>query len=295
MEKNTNNNLCVSCGENTKSLRVIGGVLLAVLAVYVAVLAVNAIKANKYVGRDVTNPGTISVSGTGEVYKAPDLAVMDFSVVSENKTVDGAMEDNVRKMNAIQDVVKSLGVAEKDLQTSGFSVNPKYDYVKAAVPTLMPAAGSISGGGSAAADEAIYYSSGKRILSGYDVTQTLTVKIRKDNLSKIGKIIEEATASGANQVGDLQFTLDDPNAAQAEAREKAIGDAQAKAQKLAEQLKVKLVRIINYSDSGYYPSSVRLNYATKDAAGGGESVPTPNIQTGENKITSNVSISYEIE
>ncbi len=302
MEKETNGCACVACGSEGKSLRVIAGVLLAVLAVYVAVLAANAIKANKYVGRDAVNQGTISVSGEGEVYKAPDLAVMDFSVISTAKTVVEAMADNTKKMNAIIDVAKSLGVADKDLQTTNFNMNPRYDYVKTApVPAVGTTRSSVSSSVPAmdmaieiAPDEPIYYPNGKRVLSGYDVTQTLTVKMR--DMAKIGQIIEELVASGANQTNDLRFTLDDPAAVQGEARKEAINDAKEKARILAEQLGVKLGRITSYNDSGYSPV-YRLNYAAKDMAAGAvqESAPAPTIQTGESKITANVNIVYEIE
>jgi len=269
--------------------------LFAVLAIYVAVLAFNAVKASKYIGRDSIGQGTISVSGEGDISTKPDLAVMDFSVVSEGKTVAEAMADNTKKMNAIVDVAKSLGVADKDLQTSGFNITPRYDYVKGTVTTPAAPEMAVSEPAISVPVDSMYYPGGKRVLSGYDITQTLTVKMR--DMTKIGTIIEEVAAAGANQVGDLQFTLDDPDSVQAQARKKAIDDAKEKAKVLAAQLGVRLVRITSYSDGGYTPV-YRLNYAAKDmAAGAGvaESAPAPNIQTGENKITVNVSITYEIE
>lgn len=288
--ENQNNNACGVCNCAGGPCRIVVGALAIALAVYVAALAVNAIKSNKYIGRQVANQATISVSGDGEVYKTPDLAVMSFSVVSEAKTVAEAMEDNTKKMNAITDVMKSMGVAENDLQTTNFSINPRYDYVRATAP--VPADGA-----EIAVDEEYYYPSGKRTLSGYDVNQTMTIKVRQENMGKIGQIIQEATASGANQVGSLQFTLDDPDAAQAEARELAIAEAKEKAEILARQLNVKLVRIISYNDGGYSPV-YRLNYDAKEEAygmGGAASVPAPDIQAGESKISMNVNITYEIE
>ncbi|MFZ3099806.1 MAG: SIMPL domain-containing protein [Minisyncoccales bacterium] len=288
--ENQNNNACGVCNCAGGPCRIVVGALAIALAVYVAALAVNAIKSNKYIGRQVANQATISVSGDGEVYKTPDLAVMSFSVVSEAKTVAEAMEDNTKKMNAITDVMKSMGVTENDLQTTNFSINPRYDYVRATAP--VPADGA-----EIAVDEEYYYPSGKRTLSGYDVNQTMTIKVRQENMGKIGQIIQEATASGANQVGSLQFTLDDPDAAQAEARELAIAEAKEKAEILARQLNVKLVRIISYNDGGYSPV-YRLNYDAKEEAygmGGAASVPAPDIQAGESKISMNVNITYEIE
>lgn len=285
--ENQSNNVCGISGCAGGPCRIVVGALAIALVVYVVALAANAIKSNKYIGRQAANQATISVSGNGEVYKVPDLAVMNFSVASEAKTVAEAMEDNVKKMNAIGDVMKSMGVAEKDMQTTNFSINPRYDYVKTATP-LAPTA-------EIAVDE-YYYPSGKRTLSGYDVNQTLTVKVRQENMGKIGQIIQEAAASGANQVGNLQFTLDDPDAAQAEARELAIADAKEKAEILARQMGVKLVRIVSYSDGGYSPL-YRINYDAKEAYGMGGAAPmaAPEIQAGESKISVNVNIAYEIE
>ena len=193
------------------------------------------------------------------------------------------MDDNTKKMNAITDVVKSLGVAEKDTQTSGFDVQPRYDnIVKESTPICTP-------------ENCPVPVIGKQVLARYRVTQTLSVKMKKETFSKIGQIIQEATAAGANLVGNLQFTLENPNTTQDQARETAIKDARGKAKILADKLGIKLVRITNYSEGGYSPV-YQFNYAKSAAAdSGGGSVLAPSIQTGENKITSNVNITYEIE
>lgn len=265
--------------EQMKTQGLVLSLLFLVLTVYVAVLSANAIKEGKYIGRQGAAINTITVSGNGKVYASPDLATMDFSVVSEAKTVSEAMDDNSGKMNAVIEAAKKLGVAADDLQTSGFNINPHYDYMEAKPETT---------------DMGYYYPSGKRVLTGYDITQTLTVKVRQDNMSKIGQIIQDATTAGANEVGDLQFTVDKPDDLQAEARKQAIDDAKAKAKVLADQLGVRLGNITGYSEGGYYPT---YTMAYDKAAVGGieESAAAPTIQTGQNKIESNVSISYEIQ
>ena len=267
-------------GEKISYVLGIAGILFAVLAVYVGTLTVNAFREGKYIGRQGASINTITVSGKGEIYASPDLATMDFSVVSEAKTVNEAMDDNSAKMNAVIAAAKKSGIADEDLRTSGFNINPHYDYVEA-----KPQATDMGG---------YYYPSGKRVLSGYDITQTLTVKVRQDNMSKIGQIIQDATAAGANEVGDLQFTIDKPDDLQAEARKQAIDDAKAKDKVLAGQLGVKLGNITGYSEGGYYPT---YNMAYDKAAGGvvAATAAAPAIQTGQNKIESNVSITYEIQ
>ncbi len=110
-------------------------------------------------------------------------------------------------------------------------------------------------------------------------------------MEKIGQIIEGATAAGANQVGDLQFTIDKQDELKAQARKQAIDKAKAKAKELASQLGVNLVRITNFSESSVLPRYVGF----EEVVGmGGAEAPIPQIETGENKITVTVTITYEI-
>jgi len=198
--------------------------------------------------------------------------LVNLSVVTEKETVAEAMSENTKNMNAVIDSVKEQGVEEKDLKTTGFYIYPRYEWYEAG--TCFPPCPN-----------------GKRVLVGYEITQSLEVKIR--DLSKIGEIIQGATDSGANQVGDLQFTIDKQDELKAQARKDAIDEAKNKAKELSSQLGVKLVRITNFSESGEFP--VTPPYALMEKAsglGGGES---PQIETGENKIEVTVSITYEID
>ncbi|MDO8436088.1 MAG: SIMPL domain-containing protein, partial [bacterium] len=130
---------------------------------------------------------------------------------------------------------------------------------------------------------------GKRVLAGYEIQQSLQAKIR--NMEKIGSIIQAATDAGANEVGDLQITIDKEDELKKEARAQAIEKAKAKAKELASQLGVKLGKI------NYFNEDINLPYYglnMKEGVGGGMAVPAPQIATGENKIQVTVSITYEI-
>jgi uncharacterized protein YggE len=217
---------------------------------------------------------TITVSDSGEVYARPDLALTTFSVITEAKTVAEALSKNTEKMNTIIDSVKEQGVEEKDLKTTSFNIYPRYEYQRVE-PEIYP------------------YPPGKRVLVGYEVTQSLEVKIR--DMTKIGDIIQGATDAGANQVGDLQFTIDKEDELKSQARAEAIKKTKAKAQELASQLGIKLIRITNFSEGISVP--YYYDYALKEAigmGGEGEAVPQPQIETGENKIEVTVTITYEI-
>jgi len=222
-----------------------------------------------WVGVDINNrlsesENIITVSGTGEVYAKPDLALTTFSVVTEAKTVDAAMQDNTTKMNAVIASVKSQGVEDKDLKTTNFNISPRYEW-----------------------DEEWR----NRTLVGYDVTQSLQVKMR--DLTKIGGIVQGATTAGANEVGDLQFTIDNEDTLREEARGKAIEEAKAKAKTLASQLNIRLVRIISFSENGVMPIYYPMPAKSTEASGIGGGVP--DIQTGENKISVTVILTYQIK
>jgi len=243
---------------------------LAVLVISTGVDVVNKIKQGKYIGREIETQNTITVSATSEVYAKPDLGLVSFSVVNEAKTVGEAMSENTKKMNAVINAVKDQSVETKDLKTTNFSIYPRYEWQGR---TGLPP-----------------YPQGKRVLVGYEVNQSLEVKIRV--LEKIGEILEAGADAGANQVGNLQFTIDNEDELKKQAREQAINEAKAKAQELALQLGLKLVRIVNFSESGVVPPIPGF-YAMEKAVGmGGDEAPE--IQTGENKIEVTVTITYEI-
>ena len=241
-------------------------VFLVVLIIYTVVSIQNSIKEGRYIG-DTVN--TITVTETGEIYTKPDLVLASFSVITEAETVSEALSVNTENMNSIIDFVKSQGIEEKDLKTTSFNIYPRYEYL----------------------DDGGYYSS-ERVLVSYEVSQNLQVKIR--DLEIIGFIIEGATAAGANNVGDLQFTVDDQEDLKKQARNQAIDKAKGKAKELASDLDVKLIRIVDFSESSYSPvyDYAKELSSTMGIGGGGPEVPQ--IESGESKITVTVSVTYEI-
>ena len=262
--------------ENKKGLF---SILIVVLIVFLGCLIVltgvniaNQVRKGRYIGQEIKTKNNISVSGKGEIYAEPDLALVTFAVKNEAKQVPDAIKKNSEKMNKIISSLKQQGIAEKDLKTTSFYVYPRYEYRKV--------------------ETGIYpYPPGKRVFVAYEVTQSLQVKIR--DLSKIGKIIQEATDNGANQIGNLQFTIDKQDELEVKAREIAIKKAKSKAKQIASQLGVHLVRVTSFSENSsephyYYP------LMAKAAPMAGKEV-TPQIETGENKIESNVIITYEIQ
>ena len=208
--------------------------------------------------------------GVGNGTFALHLALITFAVQNEAKIVAEAMSENTKKMNAVIDSIKKQGVESKDLKTASFSISPRYEWREKESCLIFPCP------------------QGERILAGYDVYQSLQVKIR--NLEKVGLIIQGASDMGANDVSGLQFTVENEDELKSQARKQAIDEAMAKAKELASQLGVDLVRIINFSESGAWPVPY-FSLGMEKAAVGGE---TPQIETGENKISLSVTITYEI-
>ena len=258
------------CFDSNKKIILI--ILLVVLSVFLIILSVsgvidifNKIKQGRYIGQEAEFKNSIVISETGEVYAKPDLAVVNFSVIEEAKTAAEATSKNTETMNNIIQAMEDQGIEDKDLKTISFNLYPRYEYT----------------------DDTF----NKRILVGYEVSQNLEVKIR--DMEKIGTIIEEATSAGANDVGGLQFTIDNEDGLKKEARAQAIGKAKNKAQELSSQLGVKLGRVISFNESFFVPYYDNRAYLEKaEGMGGGGSVP--DIQTGENTISVTITVVYEI-
>ncbi len=250
------------------------GILLIVGIIFLFAQAMSVVKQYGYIGAGVPATNTISVSGEGEVFAVPDIAEISFSAHAEKKTIVEAQKEVTVVMNAALDFVKKFGVAEKDIKTTGYNAYPKYSYENGgAEPMIYPPR------------------PGKQVLVGYEVTHTVTVKIR--DTDKVGAILDGLGKLKVTDISGPNFSIDDDNTLKDEARKKAIDDAKTKAKKLAGDLGVRLVRVVGFSESGNYPIYYSKAMGMSDTAeSSGE--PAPDIPKGENKITSNVTVTYEI-
>lgn len=253
-----------------------------ILSLFLLAKTLVAFKEYGTVGRDYPAQNVITVSGKGEVVAVPDIAQVTFDVREEAKDVPTAQAKVTEKMNGIIAALKDADIDEKDIKTVNYNVYPKYEYQKSGEVRCLP-------GG-----ECIYPPTpGKQVIVGYEVSHGVEVKIRK--VSAAGKILSELGTLKVSNLSGLNFSIDDEDTLKAEARQKAIADAKGKAKVLARDLGVRLVRIVSFGESGDYP----IFYAREAAFGKGGDVagvppPTPEIPTGENKIVSNITISYEI-
>ena len=226
----------------------VGFVLLVVLSVYFAVKIISEIKKDSLLGENAT-PATISFSGHGEVTAVPDIANVSFTILKDSKTVADAQAGVATVEKSALDFLKTNSVDAKDIQTANASFNPTYQYQNAIcppVPVPMVNTGTVS------SNNIAYCPPGKQVLTGYEASESITVKVR--NTDNVGKIMQGLGTIGVSNLNGPNFTIDNPDALQTQARKLAINDAKAKAQVLAKDLGVTLGKIESFSDSsGGYP------------------------------------------
>ncbi|HEY4489676.1 MAG TPA: SIMPL domain-containing protein [Candidatus Paceibacterota bacterium] len=252
--------------------------LAVVLSLFLVVQTLNALR--DYGSGDLPK-NVITVEGSGEVFAPPDIAEFNFSVNSEGKDIKEAQSKVTTKIDAAVKSLKDAGVLEKDIKTTDYNAYPKYEYSQ----SVCPAVSSISGA-------PVYCPPGKQVLVGYEVNQTISVKVRK--VDDAGKLLELVANAGVTNVSGLSFTIDDEEKLQRQARQMAIDEAKEKAKVLAKDLGVRLVRIVSFNESGNYPTPIYFGREAAMGMGGDAQVKAPSVPTGENKITSNVTITYEI-
>ncbi len=206
-----------------------------------------------------TAPRTLTVSGSGEVKSVPDATTLSTGVVTQASTAAQALQSNARAMNAVFDTLHHAGIADKNIQTSNVSVSPQYSSKPGQTQHIV----------------------------GYQVSNTVTVMV--NGLDKVGPTLDALVAAGSNQIDGPNFTIADPKPLLAKAREQAVKDAVTKAQAYAAAAGVTLGPIQSISEGGSYaPQPMgRMMMSVANA-------PTTPIAAGEESVSANVSITWEI-
>ncbi|MDB5259198.1 MAG: hypothetical protein JWO73_406 [Candidatus Taylorbacteria bacterium] len=250
-----------------------GLVVLGALAAFVILLSIAEIKSIFNIGSEAPATSTVTVSGKGEQFSVPDIATFSFTVSEFDKTVAAAQKKATDKQNAATKALLDSGIDKNDIQTQGYSINPHTEYQEG-----LCVQNSVC-------------RPGKSVITGYDVSQTTEVKVH--DFDKAGKTLDLVGGLGVSNVNGLTFSIDKVDAVKEKARSAAIDDAKQKAEKLADELGVRLVKIVKFQEdtSPYQPmymdSMVMKSSVAPQAA-------SPEISAGQQKITSNVTITYEI-
>ena len=207
---------------------------------------------------------TLTVSGSGEAFLAPDIAYIYIGVHTENATAAEAVEENTSRTEELIQAIQDFGIAVQDIRTTNFSIYPMDRFDPA---TGMP--------------------SGERV---YAVDNTVYVTVR--DLAGLGDLLDTAVQAGANTVNSVQFDVAEKDDALQEARAEAVADAREQAEALAQAAGLTLgeIQSINFFDAQPYPIF--------DGKGGGggmaaEAAAVP-IQPGQLTFTVNVSVTYEL-
>ncbi|SDZ86964.1 SIMPL domain-containing protein [Microbulbifer marinus] len=203
----------------------------------------------------------VSISASGEASKAPDIARISAGVVTEAEDSEKAMRDNAEQMDKLLKAIKKAGIDDKDVQTSGISLSPRYDYQQGRKPQI----------------------------TGYMARNTVSIKVRE--MEKLGDVLDDLAAAGANQINGPSLEIGEPEPVMAEARKQALEKAQARAEDYAKSLDMKVRRIVSVSESGNVGiprPMMRAEMAAKDSAG------TP-VAPGETTLTVNLDLVFELE
>lgn len=217
----------------------------------------------------------ISVNGEGRVAIKPDVAEFSATVVSDAKKIKDAQTENANKSNAILDYVKKQRIQDKDIKTVGYSIFPQYQYIDA------PCEITLTRPCTRRPPEIV----------SYQVRHTFEIRVR--DLGKIDDLLDGVVSSGANEVSSVSFTVDNPDAARADARKKAIEHAKEKAEVLARDLGVRLGGIMSFSESGGGIVPMFGRMALSETAGMSAKSTVPQVALGEQEIISSVTIIYE--
>ena len=232
------------------------GVFLGLSIILLAVIITNQFKA----GQAFDN--VITVEGTGKAIGIPDIAEVYLSVVAENKDSDTAQSEVSKKMEDIIANLKSKDIDKEDIKTTEYTIYPNYDY-----------------------------RSSTQKITGYTARQTVSVKIRETD--KTGEILASATSLGANQIGGVNFTVEDPEELKSEARKDAFAEARRKAEEMADAAGVHLGRVVNINEN-FYPSPIFYDERMATGYGGASDSVTPPVEVGSQEISVTVNMTFQI-
>ena len=258
---------------NNKKINCAVFILLIVISLFTVAKLVNEVKLNPYIGRGNQPANVISVDGTGDVLAVSDIASLTVNLTNEGKTAKEAQDLLNESITKTLTYLKDQKIEDKDIKSEYGGLTPKYSYNQPACytfpcPTKDPT------------------------IVGYTATQSITIKVRiVDNAS----VIRTGLAGiGITDISGPTFSIDNEDSFKDQARAIAITQARTKAEVLAKELGVKLGKVINFSENNgstypMYEAKAMMNSSIAPSV-----APAPTLPKGENKITSNVTINYEI-
>ena len=203
----------------------------------------------------------VVVIGEGSASVPPDYATIRSGVTTRAKTAKEAADSNAKLMAAVTAALLEAGIAQKDIKTTRFSIQPVY---VAPEPRTEPK------------------------LTGYSVSNQVNVTIRE--LPKIGDILDRLVTAGATDVGNIAFSLSDSAAVLDRAREAAVADARRKAELYARAFGLTLGRVAWITEDAGYAPPVPMGALHAPAA---RAEATP-ISSGEDTFHARITVGFDI-
>jgi uncharacterized protein len=208
---------------------------------------------------------TITVSGMGNVVVEPDIAHITLGVVAEGDTAKTALEKNTAAMKAIVDALKARGLPPKDIQTSNFSINPRY---------RQPGKGGE-----------------QPVINGYQVQNTVRITVR--DITALGPILDQVIELGSNQIHGIGFEVSKADALRDDARKAAVANARHKAELYATAASVKLGRVLAIEEAGLAPVHRQQPRMMASAKMSADSAPP--IEAGSQRLDAHVTVTFALE
>lgn len=208
------------------------------------------------------SPSVLNVNTSADLKQAPDIAIISAGVITQSRNARTAMAENATKMAAAFAAIKAAGIAERDMQTAGISLQPQYVYEENKPPKI----------------------------TGYQVSNTLTIRVRA--MDKVGTVLDSLVAQGINQISGPSFGIDDPDAALDKAREEAMQKAMRRANLYARTTGMRVKRVVSINESGGYqnPQPVPMMAMARMA----DSASTP-VAGGEVTMSIQLNVQFELE
>ena len=207
-----------------------------------------------------SEPRSISLSAIGTVKTRPDTALISTGVASEAPTAREALTQNTAAMSKVVAALKEQGIAPNDIQTADFSVHPRFHHPRDGAPAQI---------------------------SGYRVVNSVRIKVR--DTTKLGAILDQVVTLGSNEIGGIQFTVENPAALEDEARRRAMATALKKAELLAKAAGAEIGQVLKITEEMHQPPRPLMQRMALEA----KAADVP-IEAGEHTVQVQVNVTWEL-
>ena len=214
-----------------------------------------------WAGMDPSGPPVIRTHGEAVLTVEPDRAEIQIGVETEDSSAQVATQKNAARADAVLKALHELLGRDADIRTVGYSIHPVYSTPR----------------------------DGRNILTHYKAANVIRVKT--DQIKRVGEIIDRANKAGANTMGGLEFTLKDDAAVQLKALEQASQEARAKADAIASALGIKIKRILQVEETGEGPRPYPRNRGFSSLSMAAEATP---VEAGTLDIQAAVTLTVEV-